>query len=127
MAFDEETASRIRMALVVMDRSFEEQKMFGGLCFMVKGHMAAGVSGENQGSELMVRCGEERAAASLDNSHARLCDFTGRIMKSILLVQPEGFRSDTDLAKWLNLALEFIDAEPPKKPKKKKPAKRRPV
>jgi len=90
---------------------------------MVKGHMAVGVSGEGQGGELMVRCGEVRAAASLGNPHARLCDFTGRIMKSILLVEPGGFETDDQLADWLALGLDFIDTEPPKK--KKAPKKRR--
>lgn len=107
------------MAFLAMDRDFEERKMFGGLCFMVAGHMTVGVSGENQGSELMVRCGEERAAAQLDNPHARLCDFTGRIMKSILLVQAQGFRADDQLSHWVQLALEFVDTEPPKKTQKK--------
>ena len=122
MAYDTETAARIRMALLALDRSFEERRMFGGLCFMVKGHMIAGVSGDGQGGELMLRCGERRAAESLDDPHARLCDFTGRIMKSILLIAPEGFASDSGLMRWLTLALHFIDTEPPKK----KSARRRP-
>lgn len=122
MAFDQDMAARLRMALVTQDRDFEERKMFGGLCFMVKGHMAVGVSGEGQGSELMVRCGDTRAALQLDNPHARLCDFTGRIMKSILLVDKDGFETDEQLVHWVALALDFIDTEPPKK---RKPAKKR--
>lgn len=122
MAFDEDLASRIRMAFLALSREVDERKMFGGLCFMVKGHMTVGISGDNQGAELMVRCGEVRAAASLDNPHARLCDFTGRVMKSILLVKSGGFNTDDQLMAWISLALEFIDTEPPKK----KPAKRKP-
>lgn len=122
MAFDQDMATRLRMALVTQDRDFEERKMFGGLCFMVKGHMAVGVSGEGQGSELMVRCGDVRAASQLDNPHARLCDFTGRIMKSILLVDRGGFENDAQLMHWVTLALDFIDTEPPKK---RKPGKKR--
>lgn len=119
VAFDEDMVARIRMGLVALGREAEERKMFGGLCFMVKGHMTVGVSGEGlgngEGSELMVRCGEARAAAALSNPHARLCDFTGRIMKSILLIRPEGFQTDDQLTDWLALALDFIDTEPPKK------------
>lgn len=125
MTIDEDTAARIRMMLLSMERSFEERKMFGGLCFMVHGHMAAGVSGANQGGELMIRCGETRAAASLGNPHARLCDFTGRIMKSILLIEPDGFKSDTQLGDWLALSLDFIDTEPPKKKKPAKPRRKK--
>jgi len=127
MAFDEDMVARIRMGLMALGREAEERKMFGGLCFMVKGHMTVGISGESlgkvTGSELMVRCGEMRAAGALDNPHARLCDFTGRIMKSILLIRPEGFKTDDQLTEWLALALDFIDIEPPKK--KKAPKKLR--
>ncbi len=127
MAFDEDLSARIRMSLLSLEREWEERKMFGGLCFMVKGHMTVGVTGGSVAGggagELMVRCGQVRAAGALDNPHARLCDFTGRIMKSILLVKPGGFNTDVQLANWLALALDFIDTEPPKK--KKEAAKRR--
>lgn len=126
MAFDEDMVARIRMGLLATEREWEERKMFGGLCFMVKGHMTVGVSGEGQArggiGELMVRCGEVRAAAALGNPEVRLCDFTGRIMKSILLVEPAGFETEDQLVHWLALALDFIDTEPPKK---KKSAKKR--
>lgn len=127
MAFDEDLAARIRMAFLALDRDAEERRMFGGLCFMVKGHMTVGVSGDSMGGELMVRCGETRAAAALDDPSARLCDFTGRIMKSILLVKPAGFTTDLELMRWLRLALDFIDTEPPKKPKPSKPRPRKPL
>lgn len=120
MAFDENMVARIRMSLLALSREAEERKMFGGLCFMVKGHMTVGVSGEGNGGELMVRCGEARAAASLDNPHARLCDFTGRVMKSILLVKRGGFETDVQLTAWLALALDFIDTDPPSKKKASK-------
>ena len=124
MAFDPDIAARIRMAFLSLDREMEERKMFGGLCFMVKGHMTVGASGQNQGSVLMVRCGEVRAGtAAKHNPQARLCDFTGRVMKSILLIESDGFKTDAQLLDWITLALEFIDTEPPKK--KKKPAKKR--
>lgn len=121
MAFDEDLAARIRMGLLALDREADERRMFGGLCFMVSGHMAVGVSGESMGAELMVRCGERRAAAALHDPNARLCDFTGRIMKSILLIEPSGFKTDTQLSGWIGLALDFIDTEPPKKRKPRKP------
>ena len=122
MAVEADLAARIRMAFLVLDRSFEERRMFGGLCFMVGGHMTVGVTGSNQGGELMIRCGEVRAATAVaDNPHARLCDFTGRIMKSILLIEPEGFKTDGLLSDWITLALDFIDTDPPKK----KPARKR--
>ena len=127
MAFDEDLSARIRMNFLLLDREWEERKMFGGLCFMVKGHMTVGVTGGSLAGggtgELMVRCGEVRAANALDDPHARLCDFTGRVMKSILLIERRGFKADDQLTNWIALALDFIDTEPPKK--KKAATKRR--
>jgi len=73
MAYDDELADRIRDALSHRD-DVEERKMFGGLAFMVAGHMAVGIVG----AELMVRLGQERAAAALAEEHVRPMDFTGR-------------------------------------------------
>ena len=52
MAYNEDIAKRIRN--VMADRSdMVEKKMFGGLAFMVRGHMCSGTNGD----ELMVRVG----------------------------------------------------------------------
>ena len=45
MAYDEELAERIR-ALVAGEPGLTEQKMFGGLAFLVGGHMAVAASGQ---------------------------------------------------------------------------------
>jgi hypothetical protein len=55
MAYDEKLAERIRAALAG-ERGVDEIKMMGGLCFMVGGHMALGIVGE----ELMVRVSGRR-------------------------------------------------------------------
>ena len=122
MAVDSEKVARVRIMLAGLGRDVEERKMFGGVCFLLNSNMVAGISGEKQGGELMLRCGEERAAGALDDPSARLCDFTGRIMKSILLIEPAGFETDQQLKDWLALPLDFLDTEPPKK---KRPARRR--
>ena len=51
MAYDEELAERIRGLLP--DVPVTEQKMFGGLAFLVGGHMAVAASGKGG---LMLRC-----------------------------------------------------------------------
>src|SRR6266852_626500 len=58
MAFDETLADRIRDSLASR-KDVREVKMMGGLCFMVGGHMAIGIVGD----ELMVRVGQTRTSA----------------------------------------------------------------
>jgi TfoX/Sxy family transcriptional regulator of competence genes len=58
MAFDPELAERLRAVLAATAPVPPiEKKMFGGLTFMVRGHMCCGVMGE----DLLVRVGEAEA------------------------------------------------------------------
>ena len=60
MAFDEKLAARVRKLLA--DRSdVTERRMFGGLTFMVRGHMCCGA----QGDELILRLGPDGADEAL--------------------------------------------------------------
>ncbi|MGA7105799.1 MAG: TfoX/Sxy family protein [Candidatus Deferrimicrobiaceae bacterium] len=52
MAYDEAVAKRVSKALS-KSGEFNEKKMFGGIAFMLRGHMCCGVLGDN----LMVRVG----------------------------------------------------------------------
>ena len=93
MAFDEGLAERIRNHLQEL-RHVEEKKMFGGLCFLVSGHMCCGIVKDT----LMARVGPERYENSLARRHAGEMDFTGKAMKGLVYVAPEGVESDEDLA-----------------------------
>ena len=109
MAFDEGVAQRLREAFA--DRSDTvEKKMFGGIAFMVSGHMCCGVVDET----LMVRVGPDLYAEALSRPHAREMDFTGKSLKGFVYVAPEGFESDADLNDWIDLSLSFIATLPPK-------------
>ncbi|HEX2399103.1 MAG TPA: TfoX/Sxy family protein, partial [Mycobacterium sp.] len=44
MAYDEDLADRIR-ELIAAERGVEEKRMFGGLAFLINGHMAVSASG----------------------------------------------------------------------------------
>jgi len=61
MAYDEDLANRIR-ELIASEDGYTEQKMFGGIGFMIDGHMALGVSGEGG---LMIHCAKEETEALL--------------------------------------------------------------
>ena len=75
MAYDEKLADRVR-DILEGDPGVSERKMFGGLAFMVDGHMACGIAGD----DLMLRLGAEGAEAALQKPHVRPMDFTGRPM-----------------------------------------------
>jgi TfoX/Sxy family transcriptional regulator of competence genes len=109
MAYDEGLAERIREVLDSQD-GVTEKKMFGGLAFMVRGHMCCGVSGD----DLMLRVGPEQYDDALMQPHARAMDFTGRPMKGFVYVGPEGLASDEQLEAWLGRGLRFVQSLPPK-------------
>ena len=109
MAYDEQLADRIREALG--DRGdVDERKMFGGLAFMVAGHMAVGIVG----TELMVRLGEEEADAAVDEEHVRPMDFTGRPMRTMVYVAAEGIADRAALEGWVRRGVSLAESLPPK-------------
>ena len=110
MAYDEDLAQRIRDALDDVDE-LREQKMFGGIAFMVDGHMTVGIVDD----ELMVRMGEESADSALDEPHVRPMDFTGRPMRTMVFVEPAGLESRESLQAWVDRALEHVRTLPPKR------------
>jgi hypothetical protein len=113
MAFDEDLAARMRAALGDV-RGVTEIKMFGGLCFTVRGNMAVGVTG----NDLMVRLAPEDGEAALARPGVRPMDFTGRPMKGFVFVGAEGVKSDRMLERWVDRGVAFASSLPPKKPKR---------
>lgn len=107
MAYDEGLAERVREVFAVrMDVA--ERRMFGGLAFMVGGHMACGITGV----DLMVRVGRERYDDALAQPHAREMDFTGRPMTGIVYVGPAGTADDDALQNWVARAVAFVTTLP---------------
>jgi len=109
MAYDEGLAQRLREHFAET-RGVSEKKMFGGLAFLLRGNMCCGIVGDT----LMARVGPDKYAAALQRPHAREMDFTGRAMRGLVYVDPEGFESDKDLRTWLALAEKFATSLPPK-------------
>jgi hypothetical protein len=106
---DPELADRVRESLASRT-SFAERSMFGGLAFMVEGHMACGVIGD----DLVLRLGPEGSDDALDRPDVRPMDFTGRPMKSYVYVAPAGIGGESGLGGWLDRALAFVATLPPK-------------
>ena len=88
----------------------EIKKMFGGLCFMVSKHMCCGIVGDT----LMARVGPDRYEECLSRHHAKQMDFTGKAMKGMIYVSPEGLDSDEELSDWLDMCDSFVRSLPPR-------------
>ncbi len=109
MAYDETLADRIR-DILMPDPALSERKMFGGLCFMLHGNMVCGIVG----SDLMLRLDEQLADEALRKPHVRPMDFTGRPMRTMVYVAPEGLRGRA-LRTWVEKATAHARSLPPKR------------
>jgi TfoX/Sxy family transcriptional regulator of competence genes len=109
MPYDEKLAERARAALRERD-DVSEKKMFGGLAFMVAGHMCVGIVDK----DLMVRVGPHAYEAALAEAHARPMDFTGKTLRGMVYVGAAGLRSQAALSAWIRRGLAFVTALPPK-------------
>ena len=98
--------------------AFTEQKMFGGVCFMLHGNMVAGTLR----NELLVRVGKDGNDAALKRPHAHPMDHMGRPVPGYVMIGAEGTRRDRDLKNWLDLAVAHVSTLPAKT--KKSPAKK---
>jgi TfoX/Sxy family transcriptional regulator of competence genes len=110
MAYDEDLANRIR-ELIAADPDVTEQRMFGGLAFLVGGNMSVGVSGQGG---LMVRADPAETDALLAKPHARPFEMRGRPMKGWLRVDAEGVRTKRQLEPWVRRGVAYARSLPPK-------------
>jgi TfoX/Sxy family transcriptional regulator of competence genes len=110
MAYDEELAGRVR-ELVAANEGLTEQKMFGGLAFLIGGNMAVGVS--SQGG-LMVHVDRDDTEAFLAKPHARPFEMRGREMKGWVRVDPDGVRTKRQLEPWVRRGVSYARSLPPK-------------
>ena len=109
MAYNEELAARVRE--ILEERTdIDERKMFGGIAFMVDGHMCCGVIKD----DLMLRVGPEAAEKLLRERDVRRMDFTGRPLKGFVYVSPQGTATEANLRTHVDSALAFVANLPPK-------------
>ena len=109
VACDEKLAERIRMVLSAR-RDVVERKMFGGIAFMIRGHMSCGIVGPT----LMVRVDHDDEGRLLRLPHARPMDFTGRPMRGFLYVDPPGVSTAAGLRAWIRRATAWAESQPAK-------------
>jgi TfoX/Sxy family transcriptional regulator of competence genes len=111
VAYDEEFADRIR-ELVGSESDLTEQKMFGGLAFLIGGNMAVAASG--QGGAL-VRVDPAQSERLVATTNARLMEMRGRRMRGWLRVDPENLRTKRQLAQWVELGTTYARSLPAKR------------
>jgi TfoX/Sxy family transcriptional regulator of competence genes len=111
MAYDEDLANRIR-ELIARDADVTERRMFGGLAFLVGGHMS--VTASRQGG-LMVRVDPEDTEALLGKPHTGPFEMRGRELHGWLRVDAEGVRTKRQLEPWVKRGVVYARSLPPKR------------
>jgi TfoX/Sxy family transcriptional regulator of competence genes len=111
VAYDDELANRIR-ELVSGEASLTEQKMFGGLAFLIGGNMAVGASGQGG---ILVRVDPEQSDALAARTNARPMEMRGRQMKGWLRVEADDLEADGEFAMWVELGVAYARSLPAKR------------
>lgn len=110
MAYDEALTDRIR-DLIMGSADVSERKMFGGLAFLVDGHMAIAASA-NGG--LLARVDPGEGDVLLDQEHVEPMVMRGRPMRGWLRVDAELVDDDAQLQEWVDRCVGFASTLPPK-------------
>jgi hypothetical protein len=109
MAYDRELAERIRAALGA--QAADEKAMFGGLAFLVGGHMSVAAGGQGG---LLVRVDPEQSDALLaEPGVAEFAMGNRRPMRGWLRVNADVL-DDATLARWVDRAVSYARSLPPK-------------
>jgi hypothetical protein len=106
---DDALTQRVRTALKGRE-AVAEKRMFGGVCFLLRGNMLCGTSR----GRLMVRVGAAQHAAALARKAARPMDFTGKVMQGFVWVGDEGY-AGAGLRRWIAMAERYVGKLPAKR------------
>ena len=110
MAYDEDLADRIRV-LVGGEKDLTEQKMFGGLAFLIGGNMAVAASGQGG---VLVRVDPDDSDDLVATTPAEPMEMRGRSMRGWLRVAAEDVSSDEELTAWVERGAAYARSLPPK-------------
>jgi TfoX/Sxy family transcriptional regulator of competence genes len=110
MAYDEQLAERIR-AVLADEAALTERRMFGGLAFLLGGHMA--VAAIDEGG-MMVRVERDHADQLVATTGARPVEMRGRPMRGWLEVAAGSLASEEELSWWVDQGRACVRALPPK-------------
>ena len=108
MAYDEGLAQILRDDLA--GEPFREQKMFGGLCFLIAGNMVAGVYPGGG----MFRVAKADRASALEVPGAEEIRMGARVMGGMIGLSPAAMGDDAARGRLMALALAHVRRLPPK-------------
>jgi hypothetical protein len=111
MPYDEDLANRIR-ELLATESGVTERKMFGGLAFLIGGHMSVAASGQGG---LMVRVDPQETESFKAKPHAGAFEMRGRAVEGWLRVAPAGVRTKRQLEPWVERGVAYARSLPPKR------------
>ena len=110
MGYDEALAQRIR-DLIGPDPELTEKKMFGGLAFLIRGHLAISASGQGG---VLVHVDPARADDLVASTNATVAVMRGREMPGWLRVAAAHLATDDSLSPWVELGIGHARSLPPK-------------
>jgi TfoX/Sxy family transcriptional regulator of competence genes len=110
MAYDEDLAGRIR-DLVGDEPGLTEQKMFGGLAFLIGGNMAIAASGQGG---ILVRADPAESDSLVSSTDAYLMEMRGKQMAGWLRVDSEHVAAEQELARWVEVGTAYARSLPAK-------------
>jgi TfoX/Sxy family transcriptional regulator of competence genes len=110
VTYDEDLADRVRDELCDLD-SLTERKMFGGLAFLIGGHMAIVASGQGG---LLARVDPDTADHAVEAGTAQLAVMRNREMRGWLRITADDVATSRALRKWTDLSRTFVATLPPK-------------
>ena len=111
MAYNQDLANRLRDFLAG-EEGITEQRMFGGLAFLVNGNMSVAASGQGG---LLVRVDPKDTDELLAKPHAQPFEMRGRPMDGWLRVDAEGARTKRQLEPWVRRGVTYARSLPPKR------------
>ncbi len=109
MAYDESLYLSIKDAVKGIP-GVKEKQMFGSVAFLKDGNMFCGPID----SRLMVRVGKDAYEDALKEPHVSKMDFTGQELRGFIYIEPEGLKSQTDVKRWIEKGLRFVNTLPSK-------------
>ena len=110
MAYDTDLANRIR-ELLAPQPGVDEKSMFGGLAFLIGGHMAVAVSSKGG---LMVRVPPGDTEKLLERAHVSPMVMAGRETRGWLRIATEGLKTKRQLQSWVTRGAGYARSLPPK-------------